>query len=213
MKRDARVENRGLYAIPPAGLGGEALLRAAGAALDGGAAWLQYRAKPRGDLETARRLAALCRESGTRLIVNDDPALAARAGADGVHLGRDDAALADARSIIGPQGLIGVSCYGDLDRARSLAAQGADYLAFGSLFPSPTKPDAARCELSTLSAARAFGVPVVAIGGITLANAAEAIAAGADLVAVISDLFEAPDVRSRAAAYRRLFGTRADRDF
>lgn len=107
--------------------------------------------------------------------------------------------------MLGPDKIIGGSCYNDPGRAAELAAQGADYLAFGSMYPSPTKPGAARCPPEVLMEARELGKPVVAIGGITLEHAPELVAAGADLLAVISDLFDAPDIKARAAAYSRLF--------
>jgi thiamine-phosphate pyrophosphorylase len=204
MKADADTR-RGLYAITPEDLVGSALIEAAGQVLTGGAVCLQYRAKDAFDVSAARALAALCRSHGARFIVNDAPALALDVGADGVHLGRDDGSVAAARALLGPDRIIGVSCYADLERARRLAAEGADYLAFGSLFASPTKPEEVSCPLAVLGAARSFGLPVVAIGGITLANAPLAIEAGADQVAVISDLFDAPDRRARAAAFDRLF--------
>lgn len=197
---------RGLYAITPEDLVGAALIAACSEVLAGGAVWLQYRAKSNFDLETARALAAQCRSSGACLIINDRPELARAAGADGVHLGRDDGSIAAARALLGPEAIIGVSCYADLERARRLALEGADYLAFGSLYASPTKPEAVACPLQTLRQARALGRPVVGIGGITLANARAAIEAGADLLAVISDLFAAPDRQARAAAYAAMFG-------
>ncbi len=195
----------GLYAITPAALRGAALIEAVGQVLAGGAAWLQYRAKAGADVAEARALAALCRRHAALFIVNDRPELALEVGADGVHLGRDDGSIAAARALLGPDRIIGGSCYADLGRARRLAAEGADYLAFGSMFASPTKPEAVSCPLAVLREARGFGLPVVAIGGITLANAPEVIGAGADLLAVISDLFDAPDRTARAAAYAALF--------
>lgn len=208
MKTDRITDKRGLYAVTPQGMAPDALLAAVDQALAGGAVWLQYRAKPRPDLALARALARTCRRHDALFIVNDDPEVAAAAGADGVHLGRDDPDPARARRILGAGAVVGGSCYNDLERAESLAAAGADYLAFGSVRLSPTKPDAAACPLSVLGEARRLGLPVVAIGGITRDNAAEVIAAGADLVAVISDLFEAGDVRARAAEYAALFGCR-----
>lgn len=203
------ADKRGLYAITPEGLEGAELLDDVARALSGGAEILQYRAKSQAARETARVLVELCRSHGAFLIVNDDPELAAEVDADGVHLGRDDESIDRARRLIGPDRIIGVSCYNDLERAARLAAQGADYLAFGSMFPSPTKPDAVRCLPKVLTAARGLGKPVVAIGGITLDHAPELIAAGADMLAVISDLFDAPDIEARARAYSRLF-SRAD---
>jgi thiamine-phosphate pyrophosphorylase len=205
MKQGVTVADRGLYAVTPTALTGPALLDAVAEVLAGGAVWLQYRAKQAADAETAAMLVACCRRANARLIVNDDPALARRVGADGVHLGRDDVTVKAAREIVGPDRLIGVSCYDDLGRAAEAAELGADYLAFGSMFHSSTKPAAVRCPLETLSVARGLGRPVVAIGGITADNAAAAISAGADLVAVIEDLFSAADRRARARGYARLF--------
>lgn len=200
------ADTRGLYAITPEGLDGAALLKSASRALSGGAVAIQYRAKSRADREQALALVELCRRHGAMLIVNDDPKLALDIEADGVHLGRGDESVERARRILGAGRLIGVSCYDDLERAAVLAEQGADYLAFGSMYASPTKPEAVHCPPETLTAARRLGKPVVAIGGITLERAPELIAAGADLLAVISDLFDAPDIEARATAYSRLFG-------
>jgi thiamine-phosphate pyrophosphorylase len=205
MKAPVPVVDTGLYAVTPTSLSGAALIAAVDDVLVGGAVWVQYRAKRNADTGTATALVERCRRAGARLIVNDDPVLADQVDADGVHLGRDDAALSRARAIVGPDRMIGVSCYDDLERARVLADQGADYLAFGSVFPSPTKPDAVRCPLHVLSRAGSLGLPVVAIGGITVDNAGQAIAAGADLVAVIADLFSAADRRARARAYADQF--------
>ena len=133
-------------------------------------------------------------------------ALALECGADGVHLGRDDGDLAAARAALGPQRLLGVSCYAEWPRAEAAAAAGADYLAFGAMFPSSTKPSAPPASPALLGRARAaFGRPVAAIGGINVDNAPLLRAAGADLLAVISDVFSAPDPAARAAAYGRLF--------
>lgn len=199
---------RGLYAVTD-GRGGDDLLDLVGALLRGGAALVQYRAK---QVPAARRhaeaagLLALCRAHRVPLIVNDDLDLAVAIGADGVHLGRDDAPLAVARQRLGPDAIVGVSCYAEFGRARAAAAGGADYVAFGSLFASPTKPAAPRAPLALLGRARReLALPVCAIGGITLANAGQALAAGSDLLAVISDLAEAPDPQAQAAAYAALW--------
>ena len=191
---------RGLYAITPEGPDLEAKVRAA---LAGGVALLQYRRK-HGDAAEARRVAALAREFAVPLIVNDDVALALDIGAAGAHLGREDGDLRAARARLGAR-LLGASCYDQLSLARAAVAAGADYVAFGSVFPSPTKPHAARAPLPLFREARALGVPLAAIGGITLDNAPALIAAGADLLAVISDLFEARDIRARARQYGELF--------
>jgi thiamine-phosphate pyrophosphorylase len=137
-------------------------------------------------------------------IVNDDIDLALQVGADGVHLGKEDGDLAAARHRV-PDLLLGASCYDSLERARSAIAAGADYIAFGSVFPSPTKPGAVRAPLSLFREARGLGVPLCAIGGITAENARSVVEAGADLLAVISDLFFADDVALQAHRYAKIF--------
>lgn len=198
---------RGLYAITPEGLAREALIARAECALVGGARLLQYRSKdtdPRRRKEIAQVLASLCRRHGAAFIVNDDVELALAVDADGAHLGRDDGDLSTARARL--QGkLLGASCYDRIDLARAAVAAGADYVAFGSVFASPTKPSAVRAPLSLFAQARALDVPLCAIGGITAENAPALIRAGADMLAVVSDLFDAPDVTQRARSYVRLF--------
>ena len=190
---------RGLYAITPEGPGLPLKVRAA---LEGGIALLQYRRKDAANLDEAREIRGLAREYGVPFIVNDDLRLALELDADGVHLGRDDGDLTAARKSLGGK-LLGASCYNDPNRAEAAVRASADYLAFGSVFPSPTKPAAVRAPLSLFAKKR--GVPLCAIGGITLATAPQVIAAGADLLAVISDLFDAPDIAARAREYARLF--------
>ncbi|HEV7477191.1 MAG TPA: thiamine phosphate synthase [Burkholderiales bacterium] len=190
---------RGLYAITPEGAG---VVDKARQALEGGIALLQYRQKNRTSLEEAGALLALARRHGVPFIVNDDVELALAIGADGVHLGGEDGDLAAARSKLKGK-LLGASCYNRPELAQAALAAGADYIAFGSVFSSPTKPGAVRAPLSLFE--NKLSKPVCAIGGITLQNAAQVIAAGADMVAVISDLFDAPDIARRAAAYRKLF--------
>ncbi len=194
---------RGLYAITPDWRDTERLLAVTRAILAAGCRLVQYRNKtapPALKTAQARHLRDLTRAYGARLIVNDDLALALEVAADGMHLGREDGDPAAARAALGPGRLLGVSCYQDLGRARGAVAAGADYVAFGSFFPSATKPTAARAAPWLLSEARALPVAVCAIGGITPDNAAVLIGAGADLLAVISALYEAPDP---AAATRR----------
>ncbi|HST45781.1 MAG TPA: thiamine phosphate synthase, partial [Luteimonas sp.] len=139
------------------------------------------------------------------LVANDDVDAATDGRADGVHLGRDDGDVGQARRVLGGSALIGASCYGDLDRARRAAGEGASYLAFGAFHPSPTKPGATRVRPDVLQQARTLGLPLVAIGGITPANAPALIDAGADLIAVISGVFDAPDPPAAARAYRACF--------
>ena len=186
----------GLYAVTPDIADTSLLLDKVAAAIAGGASAVQYRnksASPELQHEQARALAMLCR-GHIIFIVNDDARLAAAVGADGVHVGEDDGALAQVRRDLGADRIVGVSCYNDFARAKAFAAQGADYLAFGSFHPSSVKPHARRAEPSLLTRARVLGLPLVAIGGITAANAGALLAAGADAVAVVTDLFEHDDV-------------------
>lgn len=201
---------RGLYVLTPDTPDDAYLLAATAEALAGGPALLQYRDKLSDAVRRAARaadLAALARRHGVRYIVNDDPQLALAVGADGVHLGRDDGDPERARQLLGDAAIIGVSCYDDWERACRAHAAGATYVAFGALFASPTKPAAAAAPLDLLARAKRCWpqLPLCGIGGITLGRAPAAIAAGADLLAVISDIYQAPDVRARAAAYRELF--------
>jgi thiamine-phosphate pyrophosphorylase len=195
----------GLYAVTPDIADTGLLVRKVDAAIRGGATVVQYRNK-RADaalrLAQASALARLPAMRDAWLIVNDDAAVAAAVGADGVHLGEGDAEIDAARAIVGRDRVIGISCYDDLTRARVAVAAGADYVAFGSFFASTTKPAARRADRALLASARALGVPVVAIGGITAANARALFEAGADAVAVIADVFghDSDEAIVRAAA-------------
>jgi len=199
----------GVYAITPETADTGRLLAQVEAALAGGVAAVQYRDKS-GDIarrhEQASELAALCHRFNVPLIVNDDLRLADLADADGVHLGRDDGSLREARIILGKGKFIGASCYQSLDLARAAQAAGADYVAFGSFFASPTKPAAGRAYEALLHAAtQALAIPIVAIGGITPTNAPALLDAGADSLAVLSALFDAPDIRAAAHDLNQLF--------
>jgi len=209
----ALAEFQGLYAITPDQPDTGELVRKVGMALAGGARMVQYRNKSADAMlrrEQGAALLALCRAAGVPLIVNDDLDLAESLGADGLHLGREDLSIAAARTRLGRNRLLGASCYDRLDLALTARSAGADYVAFGSAFPSVTKPGAARAPLSLLSEARArLDCPIVAIGGITRENARAVIEAGADAVAVISALFDAPDVARRAREFANLFGAHA----
>jgi thiamine-phosphate pyrophosphorylase len=202
----------GLYALTPDRSDSDALTECVGAALEGGALAIQYRNKtaaPELRLQQARALRALCAGRGATLIINDDIDLAREVDADGVHLGLGDATIGEARTRLRAKALIGASCYDSLERAEAAVAAGADYIAFGSFFPSSTKPGAVRAGVPLITAAKArWNVPVVAIGGITPANAGALIEAGADAVAVISGLFDAADVAAAARSFAALFGKR-----
>lgn len=199
---------RGLYAITDSALLAGRLLPAVAAALEGGARIVQYRDKSRDDArreEEARALLTICHRYEVPLLINDDLALAVRIGADGVHLGRSDGSLSEARRALGPDAIVGATCHDSLAMAEEAQGNGASYVAFGALFPSSTKPGARAAPLALLTEARSLHLPVVAIGGITADNAAPVIAAGADCVAIISDLWNASDITARARAFTQLF--------
>ncbi len=198
---------RGLYLITPDD-GSTARLLARVGEVIGHATLLQYRNKSADralQYEQAAALLPLCREAGVPLLVNDDWRLAAEIGADGAHLGENDGALREARRALGDAAILGASCYDDLALAEAAAGAGASYLAFGAFFASPTKPNARRATPGLLAQTARFGLPRVAIGGITPDNAGPLVDAGADLLAVISGVFDAPDPAAAAQAYRACF--------
>lgn len=202
----------GLYAITPEDPDSVRLACKVEAALKGGARLVQYRSKsPDAAARRAQglHLLGLCRSAGVPLIINDDLELALAIGADGVHLGRDDGDVAAARTRLGADRLLGVSCYDSLDLANAAVQAGADHVAFGSAFSSPTKPAAVRAPPELYERARTrLRVPIVAIGGITPENARLVIDAGADAVAVITALFDSEDITATAAAFSGLFQRR-----
>lgn len=199
----------GLYAITPDLADTSELLRKVRLALQGGARVLQYRNKIADaalQLRQASALRDITREFNTTFIVNDDATLAAQVDADGVHLGGEDGSVAAARALLGETKLIGVSCYNRAPLALAAVQQGADYVAFGAFFPSSVKPEAVKAEFSMLREARhEIHVPIVAIGGITQQNGAMLIEAGADSLAVISALWDAPDIEQAAKEFSTLF--------
>jgi thiamine-phosphate pyrophosphorylase len=201
---------RGLYAITQDEADTGKLLAGVESALMGGAVLLQYRNKTADaalQRVQAAALAALCAVKGVPLIINDDVALALEVGAAGAHLGGDDGDIAAARNKLGPGRELGASCYNRIGLADAAVAAGASYLAFGSFFPSTTKPGAVAATPDLISETRRRfpGVPVAAIGGITLENAAPLIAAGATWLCVISALFQAPDIEAAARGFAGLF--------
>ena len=204
------LPRRGLYAVTAAADTDPARLAIrVGAAIDGGAVMIQYRAKDGtvGDRHaTAALLLDVCRRRRTPLIVNDDPALAAGIGADGVHVGRGDSGVRPARRLVGDRCIVGVSCYDRLDLALAAAGEGATYVAFGSFFASPTKPHAVPAPVRLLSDARErLDLPIVAIGGVTAGNGATLIEAGADFLAAVDGVFGGGGVERAARGYAALF--------
>ena len=200
---------RGLYAITPEYADGARLLAELEATLAGGCRIVQYRDKTSTMTERvirAHALRDLTRRYGAKLLINDDIALCFLVRADGVHLGKDDGNLMAARAILGSSRILGASCYANFAMAETADAASVDYVAFGAVYPSPTKPEAALAPKDLFFDAKIrLTAASCAIGGITLDNAPPLIAAGADLLAVITDLFSAPDISARAAAYQRLF--------
>ncbi|AMO58327.1 thiamine-phosphate pyrophosphorylase [Endozoicomonas montiporae] len=202
---------KGLYGVTDSHLlpDDNSLLHAAGQALHGGMKVLQYRDKSNDQqkrLRQAGALKVLCHQHQAILIINDDVELAAAVEADGVHVGQSDASVAEARTRLGDYAIIGVSCGGSLELAQQAVSAGANYIAFGKFFESKTKPDAKTAELSVLSQARQrFDVPVVAIGGITIDNAFQITEAGADMIAVVNNLFATPDIQLRARELSALY--------
>jgi thiamine-phosphate pyrophosphorylase len=205
----AKPAIEGLYAVTPDIPDTDMLLRNVRLALRGGARVLQYRNKTADatlKLAQASALRKLTLEFGTTYIVNDDAQLANQVDADGVHLGGEDGSVVATRALLGNEKLIGVSCYNRASLAQESVQQGADYVAFGAFFTSSVKPGAVKADVSLLQTLRhELGVPIVAIGGITQLNGRSLIEAGADALAVISALFDAPDIELAAQEFSTLF--------
>lgn len=201
---------RGVYLITPDEPDTARLLARTAPLLAAGATWLQYRNKTASDAlrrEQATALQALCAAHGVPLIVNDDPALAQAIGAAGVHLGGTDGDIGAARSLLGPDAIIGASCYDQLANAEHAVAAGASYVAFGAFFPTTTKVTSSRAHPDLLRQSAALGLPRVAIGGLSPDNVGPIIDAGADLLAVVSGIYAAQDPVATQRAYLARFDT------
>jgi len=201
---------RGVYLITPDEPDTARLLARTAPLLAAGATWLQYRNKTASDAlrrEQATALQALCAAHSVPLIVNDDPALAQAIGAAGVHLGGTDGDIGAARSLLGPDAIIGASCYDQLANAERAVAAGASYVAFGAFFPTTTKVTSSRAHPDLLRQSAALGVPRVAIGGLSPDNVGPIIDAGADLLAVVSGIYAAQDPVATQRAYIARFDT------
>ncbi|MFL0349462.1 Thiamine-phosphate synthase [compost metagenome] len=201
---------RGVYLITPDEPDTARLLARTAPLLAAGATWLQYRNKTASDAlrrEQATALQALCAAHGVPLIVNDDPALAQAIGAAGVHLGGTDGDIGAARALLGPDAIIGASCYDQLANAERAVAAGASYVAFGAFFPTTTKVTSSRAHTDLLRQSAALGVPRVAIGGLSPDNVGPIIDAGADLLAVVSGIYAAQDPVATQRAYLARFDT------
>ena len=202
---------RGLYGITDAMLLPDTtrLTSAVEAALKGGMRILQYRDKQRSfsdQVEQASALKDLCDTYGALLMINDSVLLAKEINAHGVHIGREDGALDIARDQLGPEAIIGCSCYNSIELAQQAQNKGANYVAFGRFFSSQTKPETKAADIDIIQRARSvLNLPVCAIGGITTHNAAQLITQGVDMIAVINDLFSAEDVEQKARQFSALF--------
>ncbi len=204
MKPSTVFPKGGLYLITPDDSDSGRFWERVLPVLNPGIAVLQYRNKlANADQmhEQAKVLSQHCRNLGIAFIINDDIKLALELGADGVHLGEHDADLKTARRVLGSNGIIGVSCYNSLTIAEKAASEGANYLAFGAVYSSGTKPHARNASLELFSHAASLNLPMVAIGGITLDNAAQTLAAGADFIAVIGAVFDAVDPASEVKSF------------
>ncbi len=200
----------GLYAITPDGISSDPQgLDRVRQVIVGGAVLLQYRdesADYKQRTKFARNLAALCSDMHCPLLINNDVTIAVDCGAAGVHLGVNDMSIGEAREQLGPEAIIGASCYNQLERGEAAVSAGATYLAFGSVYSSTTKPGAGHCSKDTLVlASQRYPLPLVAIGGITVENGAALLAAGVDYLAVISDLFAGGSEYQQASRFTRLF--------
>ncbi len=200
---------KGLYAITPDETNTDVLLKKVEAALQGGINLLQYRNKAANHkllTQQARAILPLCRQYNVPLIINDSVKLCLTLDADGVHIGADDGNLAEIRTRIGEDKILGASCYNRFDLALSAEKQGANYVAFGACFASNTKPSAPAAGLVLFARAKKeLTIPTVAIGGITLQNAPQVIDAGASAIAVVNAIFGANDVKSASQQFSKLF--------
>ncbi len=206
---------QGLYLVTPNWDDTERLLAVTAQALAAGGAGiaaLQYRHKTASAelrMEQAGALQLLCRRHQVPFVINDHVDLCQALGADGVHLGGTDATLAQVRAMLGPDQIIGASCYGDMQRALDAQAAGASYVAFGGFYPSRVKQYAVTTQPAILDQARAMiALPNVVIGGMTPANAAPLVARGAGMVAAISSIYLADDPARAVAEFLALFRRR-----
>lgn len=202
-----KFPNSGLYAITQTeGKNGETIISEVQSAIKGGASVIQYRDKnPVDALYLGKELLSICNQKHIPLIINDDAELANLIGADGVHIGKDDGAIAIARKILGAKAIIGISCYDDINIALKAESQGVDYVAFGRFFPSNSKPLALPAHCQTLQLAKQqIKIPIVAIGGILPKNGGQLLASGANVLAVIGGVFDTNPEQS-AHAYLNLF--------
>lgn len=202
-------EISGLYAITPDLENTNDLLNKVQQALEGRVQLIQYRNKLANEIlrrKQAKLLLQLCREYGIPLIINDHLDLAIEIDADGLHVGQDDISVTKARNQFGQDKIIGASCYNNLNLAVQAEKEGADYVAFGAFFSSLTKPNTISVTMDLVDQAKKkISLPIVAIGGIKLANARTVIQGGCAAVAVCNDLFHTENIKATATQYSQLF--------
>jgi len=191
-----KFKKNGVYWLTPSGISDtRKLVSLAGEVLNGGVCMVQYREKSltnKKRYDQALQLKKICAAYNVPFIVNDCLELAQSINADGVHIGKEDSSLELARSALGEKKIIGVSCYNDLDKAKKIVRNGADYIALGRFHPSKTKPNAPTCSLEILkNAANKISIPIIAIGGINLDNAPNLIRHGATHIAIIDAISKA----------------------
>ncbi len=200
---------KGLYAITPDSADLNTLIQKTQLAIEGGAFMVQYRSKIHDrdvKMQQCAAILRLCREYDVPCIVNDDVEICRVLKADGVHLGEKDDNIAEVRHILGEDAIIGSSCYDQLNRAKQAQKEGASYVAFGAVFPTPTKPNAPRATLELLRKAKSeIQIPIVAIGGITMNNAHDVIETGIDAIAVITNLYESNSIKETAETLSQMF--------
>ena len=200
---------KGLYAITPDMADLNTLIQKTQSAIEGGAFMVQYRSKIHDrdvKMQQCAAILRLCREYDIPCIVNDDVEMCRVLKADGVHLGENDDNIAEVRRILGEDSIIGSSCYDQLNRAKQAQKEGASYVAFGAVFPTPTKPNAPRATLELLREAKSeIQIPIVAIGGITMNNAHDVIETGVDAIAVITSLYESNSIKETAETFSQMF--------
>ncbi len=200
---------KGLYVITPDSADLNTLIQKTQLAIEGGAFMVQYRSKILNrdvKMQQCAAILRLCREYDVPCIVNDDVEMCRILKADGVHLGENDDNIAEVRRILGEDSIIGSSCYDQLNRAKQAQKEGASYVAFGAVFPTPTKPNAPRATLELLREAKSeIQIPIVAIGGITMNNAHDVIETGIDAIAVITNLYESNSIKETAETLSQMF--------
>lgn len=200
---------RGLYAVTPDTADLDSLIQKTELAIEGGVTIIQYRSKIHDHVVKMQQCDAilrLCSNYDVLCIVNDDVDLCCALGAHGVHLGKTDKSIEEARLILGPDAMIGVSCYNELPRALHAESLNASYVAFGAVYPTLTKPYAPRVSLDFLKEARLkIDIPIVAIGGIDVNNAKDVIKTGIDAIAVITSLYEANSIKETAETLSSMF--------